>query len=103
MNMSKYLILVPLLFGLSVSAQAEPNTFSIHEAKDGRIFRLNHDTGDIYLVTDSGLQNLTEGTIKLRVGEYYEMETMQGDSKFLKYLGNGKFEKSKYAIRQISE
>ena len=101
--MSKYFILVSLLFGLSISAQAEQNTFSIQEVKDGRVFRLNHHTGDIYLVTDRGLQHLSEGTIEFRVGDYYEMEAKLGDSKFLKYLGNGKFEKCKFAIRQILE
>ncbi|MCG7868776.1 MAG: hypothetical protein JAY74_20695 [Candidatus Thiodiazotropha taylori] len=101
--MRNILIVLPFIFGLTSSAHAEQNIYSIKEAKDGRVFRLNQNTGEIYLITNSGLQQLTEGTIELRVGEYYEMELKMGDYKFLKYLGNGKFEKSKFALRRVSE
>ena len=67
--MRKYLILVPLVFGLMPLAQADPNTFSIHEAKDGRVLRLNNETGDIHLVTENRLQHLTEGTIQLHIAQ----------------------------------
>jgi ribosomal protein S6 len=68
-------------------------------AKDGQLYRLNAATGEIARVTESGLRPLTDDLAKLRVGDYYEMSDVTSGEKYLKYLGNGQFEKSLYAIR----
>lgn len=93
--MYKLNIVTLLIFWfIFTNALADHYIYSIHEAKDGRVFFLNHQTGDIYQVTENGLSHLSEGTTKLRIGKYFEVETKQGDSKFLKYIGNTKFEKT---------
>ena len=95
----KKLQLVILMFCsfLLTTTYADQDAYSIYNAKDGRVFRLNHQSGDVHLVTEDGLLRLTEGKTKLIVGQYYKLEEKQGESNFLKYLGNGEFEKSKYA------
>lgn len=72
-------------------------------SKDGQLYRLNGVTGEIALVTDSGLRPLSNDPTKLRIGEYYEMSDVTSGEKFLKYLGNGQFEKSLYAIRKVGK
>jgi hypothetical protein len=49
-------------------------------------------------VTPDGTFSLSEGTLKLKQGQYFQLE----DGKFLKYIGNGQFEKSDYAIRRAN-
>jgi len=90
-----------LLIFLSFTVNADSDTFQIIESKDGRVIRLNKNTGDMHLVDGKGLIALTENTIVLKKGHYYEMGDGKKDAKYLKYLGNGKFEKSKFAIRQV--
>ena len=84
---------------LSFSVQAGDDIYQIYEAKDGRVFSLNRQTGDMRLVDGSSLIFLSKKTVILKVGGYYEMEDGKKNKNiFLKYLGGGKFEKSKYAI-----
>jgi len=96
-NMRFTNISVIILIILSFTpASAEENIYSIHESKDGRVFRLNHQSGDIYLIKQDGLLHLSESNIILQIGRYYRTE--KGYKKYLKYLGNGEFESSKYAV-----
>lgn len=77
---------------------ADDDLYQIYEAKDGRVFSLNKQTGDMRLVDGSHLISLSKKTVILKVGSYYEMEDGKNEMKYLKYLGGGRFEKSKYAI-----
>ena len=77
---------------------ADDDIYQIYEAKDGRIFSLNKQTGDMRLVDGSHIIELSNKTVVLKIGSYYEMEDGKKDMKYLKYLGGGKFEKSAYAI-----
>ena len=74
--------------------------YQLITATDGKIFRLDIKTGAVHYVTSDGMFPLTDQTPKLRIGEYYEMVDAKGDMKFLKYLGNGQFEMSKFAIHR---
>jgi hypothetical protein len=77
--------------------------FQLTPGPDGKVFRLNSETGETYLVTDSGLVELSDAAPVLRVGEYYEMADASTNEKFLKYLGQGKFEQSAWAIKQLDK
>jgi hypothetical protein len=96
----KYLIPLIVIF-LSSNVFSEDALYQIHEAKDGRVLRLNMQTGAVHLITNKGLDELSENSPDLKVGKYYEMEDGLKEEKYLKYLGNGKFEKSKFAILSI--
>jgi hypothetical protein len=99
-NQMKVLISTFLLL-ISFSVCGDGNTYQIYEAKDGKIFRLNQQTGELHLIEGGSLVSLSEKTVVLKVGGYYEMEDGNKEAKFLKYLGNGKFEKSKFALISI--
>jgi len=94
-------ILTIFLFIVSLSAIADENVYQIHETKDGKILRLNKQTGALYLVEGDSLVSLYDKTVVLKIGSYYEMEDGKKEARYLKYLGNGKFEKSKVAILSI--
>jgi len=70
---------------------------------DGKIYRLDRQTGAIYYVDSNHLVRVTKKIPVLRVGKYYEMGDAQDDTKFLKYLGNARFQKSKHADQEASE
>lgn len=94
--MKIFTLLALLVISSTVIAGDDP--YQIYEAKDGRVFSLNKQTGDMRLVDGSHLISLSKKTIILKVGSYYEMEDGKKENKYLKYLGDGKFEKSKFAI-----
>jgi len=75
-------------------------TYQLVTTKDGKLYRLNDLTGEIFLVTDTGLKKLETDLGTLHVGEYYRMADAKGGEKFLKYLGDGRFEKSAWAIKR---
>ena len=93
----RVLPLIGLLL-LSNCVLAEGEAYLIHETQDGRVLRLNKNTGEMHLVEGTRLVSLSEKTATLQVGAYYEMGDAKSEEKFLKYLGNGKFERSKFAI-----
>ena len=77
------------------------SAFQLVTTKDGRLYRLNTTSGEMQLVTDSGLRSIGSDLIVLHVGEYYEMEDATSKDKFLEYLGEGRFKKSAWAAQQI--
>jgi len=88
----------------AIAASApEASAFRIKSTPDGRAFLLNESTGELHLITSDRLVALRAGSVKLAVGEYYEMPDATGEKKFLKYLGNGQFEQSAFAVRRVSE
>ncbi len=65
----------------------------------GQIYRLDNQSGVIHFISPNGMSELHELTPMLEVGRYYEMpDAAKNDDKFLEYIGQGKFEKSKFAI-----
>ena len=103
----KYLIPVALLASAAVLVSCtqapSPAPFQLTAGPDGKLFRLNTGTGETYLVTDTGLARLTDAdeSVTLRVGEYYEMADAQNNERFLKYVGQGQFERSAWGKARI--
>lgn len=75
--------------------------FQLITSNEGKLYRLNSSTGEIFVVTDTGLTELTSETTVLQIGQYYKMADGKTEAKFLKYLGDGKFEPSRFAIKEI--
>ncbi len=71
--------------------------YQLQTTTDGKVYRLDTKSGDVCYITPKSIFTLGKGTQKLTVGQYLEKE----DGKYLKYLGNGKFEPSKYAILNV--
>lgn len=76
----------------------QQSRFQLVTSADGRVLRLDGENGNVHLVTGDYLMHLSEGAPALVVGGYYRMADETGDERFLKYLGNGNFERSAYAI-----
>jgi hypothetical protein len=95
------LLLSLFILSISLNAYSKDNVYQIYEAKDGRVLRLNLQTGDVHLVAKEGLVSLSDKSQILKVGSYYEMDDGPKEAKYLKYLGGGKFEKSQFAILSI--
>jgi hypothetical protein len=62
-------------------------------------------TGIVHFISPEDMFQFHDETSVLKVGTYYEMGdvTDKGEEKFLKYLGNGQLEKSKWAILKGNE
>lgn len=103
----KHLVPVALLASLAVLVSCTqapiPAPFQLTAGPDGRLFRLNTGTGETYLVTDTGLSRLTDGdkSVTLHVGEYYEMADAPNSERFLKYVGQGHFERSAWGKASV--
>lgn len=76
---------------------AQPR-YQLTTAIDGKIYRLDTKTGAVHFITPERMVLLSDELPMLRIGEYYQMSDAKDDTKFLKYLGSGQFEKSQYAI-----
>jgi hypothetical protein len=72
--------------------------YQLLASPDGKVYRLDVKTGAVHYITPDGMFPLLSGTPKLTNGQYFQLE----DGKFLKYIGNGQFEKSDYAVRKIN-
>jgi len=81
---------------------AQPR-YQLVTTTDGKIYRLDIETGAVHFVSPDGMFALYDRIPMLRKDGYYEMEDAKDDSKFLKYLGEGQFEKSKWAIRKATK
>ena len=77
--------------------------YQVVTTADGRLFRLDTKDGTVHFLTSDSMTLLSDSTPVLRVGGYYKMADATGDTKFLKYLGNGQFEKSKFAVLSVGE
>jgi len=82
-----------LLLGCNQPSSQEK--YQLQTTAEGKVFRIDKNNGDISLATPEGLIKLSDGTPTLVIGQYYKKE----DGKFLKYIGNGRFEESEVAIR----
>lgn len=77
--------------------------YQIVSAADGKLYRLDTKEGAVHFLTPGSMTRLSESTPVLRVGGYYKMADATDDTKFLKYLGKGQFEKSKFAILETGQ
>ena len=68
--------------------------YELVAASDGKVYRIDSQSGTVHYVTSEKMLALNDGLPTLHVGEYYQMADADGNSKYLKYLGNGQFEKS---------
>jgi len=93
-------LLFSLFAALLVSCDWQPSgqRYVLLAASDGKVFRLDAKTGSVHYVSPEGMFSLSEGTPKLKEGQFFQIE----DGKFLKYLGHGQFEKADYAIRKVN-
>ena len=84
---------------LGLSRNTQPQ-YQLISATDGKVFRLDLQTGAVHYITPERMVSLSNGLPVLRVGEYYQMSDAKDDTKYLKYLGNGQFEKSQWAVQK---
>jgi hypothetical protein len=89
-------VFLPALIGCEWPATA--SHYQVVTTADGKLYRLDNKSGDVHYITPESMTRLTESTQTLEVGQYYKMTDAKDDTKYLKYLGNGQFEKSKWAI-----
>lgn len=89
-------LLVTLIAGCDQYATS--HNYQLLATPDGKVYRLDEKTGVINYVSTDGIFTLSEGIPKLKQGQYFQLE----DGKFLKYLGNGQFEKSEWAARKVN-
>jgi hypothetical protein len=70
------------------SSKSSGENFSLHTGPDGRVYRINNQNGDVWLVVDGSLKRLSESkTELLQKGKKYFIE----DNFSMTYLGKGKF------------
>ncbi len=73
---------------------SKTSRYQLHHISEKKVFLLDTEAGALYAVSSEGLHELSHEVPTLEIGQYYKDE----DEKFLKYLGNGKFEESNMAI-----
>ena len=101
MKYAQMLIAILLLLVLSgCDWPLAQSRYQLNTATDGKIFRLDAKTGAVHYIMSDRMVPLSEELPMLRIGEYYQMSDAKDDTKFLKYLGNGQFEKSQWAIHK---
>jgi len=62
--------------------------FQIVATADGKVYRLNSESGEVFEIVNGRLMKILEGArTKLVIGEIYETE----NGKYLSYAGLGKF------------
>ena len=74
--------------------------YQLVSGTDGKVYRVDAKTGAVHYISPGSMVLLSDATPMLQPGEYYQMSDAKDDTKFLKYLGNGQFEKSQFAIRK---
>jgi hypothetical protein len=94
-----------LLAGLFVAGcdRQQKDDYQFITSANGDCYVFHPKDGKVAVVTKDGIHSLDEATLILRVGEYYKVEDGSGDTPFLKYLGGGKFEPSKYAVKEVAD
>lgn len=86
-----------LVAGCNYDLRKPESKFAIHQADGNGVYLINMDTGGVDLVSPTGIKKLDRETPLLIAGQYYKTES----GKFLKYLGNGTFEASDFAVRKV--
>ncbi|MFZ6756905.1 hypothetical protein ACO0K9_06760 [Undibacterium sp. Ji50W] len=88
-------LLITLIITLSAcdGAWSRPR-YQLITATDGKVFRLDAQSGTVHYVTPEKMLALNDELPTLHVGAYYQMSDVSGNARYLKYLGNARFEKS---------
>lgn len=83
-------IIVSLLLMLSISGSAIASSkYQIISSTNGNVYRLNKETGEIFVVADQRLLKVKEEIrTKIYIGESFETE----EGEVYDYRGKGKFE-----------
>jgi len=77
-----------------------PPRYQLTTTTDGKIYRLDTKTGAVHYITPDRMISLSDEIPMLRIGEHYQMSDAKDDTKFLKYIGSGQFEKSQWAVQK---
>lgn len=82
--------LVVALLVIASTAKAEDlSRFQLMSAPDGRVFRMDKQTGKTVVLESTTYQNINEpGMPTLEVGKVYRIE----DNQTVRYIGKGQFE-----------
>ncbi|MBC3917837.1 hypothetical protein H8L32_10165 [Undibacterium sp. CY18W] len=73
--------------------------YQLITATDGKVYRLDAQNGAVHYVTSEKMLALNDELPTLHVGEYYQMSDANGNARYLKYLGNARFEKSQLSTQ----
>ena len=87
---------------LSGCDQLRRDEFQFVTTPSGDCYVFHPKSGRLARVTEDGIRTLQEATPVLRRGAFYRLEDGSGDTPFVKYVGAGKFEPSKFAMKQVS-
>ena len=72
----------------TASSSSSSENFRLNTATDGRVYRINNQTGEVWEVADGALKRIGEPKAELlQVGRKYFFE----NNFSMTYLGNGKF------------
>lgn len=89
-----WLIIVAILSLSACDSGWSNSRYQLVTASDGKVYRLDSQTGIVHYVTAEKMLALNDELPTLHIGEYYQMADANGTTKYLKYLGNAQFEKS---------
>ncbi len=98
----KQLLFLIILSGLIISCTRfyPSEQYQLVASTDGRVYRLNKVSGELWLVEKEGTKKITEqGMIMLEAGNHYKIE----DGGVVRYLGKGKFEPPKSSSEHMRE
>ena len=101
--MKRVQILIAVLVFIALPGCEWPlpqSRYQLINSTDGKVYRLDAKTGMVHYISPGSMVLLSDATPMLQIGEYYQMSDAKDDTKFLKHLGNGQFEKSQFAIRK---
>jgi hypothetical protein len=73
---------------INTSSNLSSENFRLNTSADGRVYRINNQTGEVWEVVDGALKRIGESKAEmLQVGKKYFFE----NNFSMTYLGNGKF------------
>jgi len=88
MNRLAVIILSPLLLLAGCETTDSSPDFQIVTTVDGKVYRLDNESGEVFVIINNRLMKVPEGKrTKLVIGEMYDTE----DGKVLTYSGLGEF------------
>lgn len=72
----------------SGTTKSSGDNFQLNTGPDGRVYRMNNQTGEVWVAVDGALKRIHETKVEpLKIGQKYFIE----DNFSIIYLGNGKF------------
>ena len=107
--MKKTIQLLPLIASIAltgcekIGSSLASDSYQFVTAPNGDCFIFHPKTGKIVRVAKDGLETLGDTTKVLQIGDYYRLSDASGDQPFVKYIGGGKFEAAKFAIKEVAK